>query len=407
MSRIRIKNFGPIKKGCEDNDGWIDIKKVTAFIGNQGSGKSTVAKLISTFLWIEKALVRGEDQKWFVRKNRLKNQFLPYHRLDYYLNKNTEIEYSGKAYNIVYNNESSSFELDQLHENSYILPQIMYIPSERNFLSYVKSPKELRLSSKSLQEFLTEFERAKRDARGGLSLPINKVKLQYDELNDTLNIKGEDFKLRLSHSSSGFQSIVPLYLVSRFLTRSVKHTEESDQEMSAEESDRYRKSVDLIINNNTLSNEQKRIAMSQLASKFNKSAFINIVEEPEQNLFPSSQWELLKSILEFNNDSPGNGLIMTTHSPYIINYLSIAVQAGELYKKLKGSILTERLHTIVPEDSAITADDVAVYQLDEENGTITRLEDYKGIPSDENYLNMGLRHGNELFDKLLEIEEEL
>jgi len=34
----------------------MDVKKVTVFIGNQGSGKSTVAKLISSFSWIEKAL---------------------------------------------------------------------------------------------------------------------------------------------------------------------------------------------------------------------------------------------------------------------------------------------------------------------------------------------------------------
>ena len=52
MGKIKIKNFGPIKEGYQDNDGWIDIKKVTVFIGNQGSGKSTVAKLISTFVWI-------------------------------------------------------------------------------------------------------------------------------------------------------------------------------------------------------------------------------------------------------------------------------------------------------------------------------------------------------------------
>ena len=53
MSKIKIKNFGPIKEGCLENDGWIEIKKVTVFIGNQGSGKSTIAKLISTFTWIE------------------------------------------------------------------------------------------------------------------------------------------------------------------------------------------------------------------------------------------------------------------------------------------------------------------------------------------------------------------
>lgn len=39
MSRIRIRNFGPIKDGCMTNNGWVDIQKVTVFIGNQGSGK--------------------------------------------------------------------------------------------------------------------------------------------------------------------------------------------------------------------------------------------------------------------------------------------------------------------------------------------------------------------------------
>ena len=48
MSRIKIKNFGPLKETASVTDGWIDIKKVTVFTGNQGSGKSTVAKLVST-----------------------------------------------------------------------------------------------------------------------------------------------------------------------------------------------------------------------------------------------------------------------------------------------------------------------------------------------------------------------
>ena len=63
MSKIRIKNFGPIKEGFQENNGWIDIKKVTLFIGNQGSGKSTVAKLISTFTWLEKSLYNQNSKK--------------------------------------------------------------------------------------------------------------------------------------------------------------------------------------------------------------------------------------------------------------------------------------------------------------------------------------------------------
>ena len=59
MSKIKIKNFGPIREGFVDNDGWMDVNKVTVLIGDQGSGKSTVAKLISVFSWIEKNIVRN------------------------------------------------------------------------------------------------------------------------------------------------------------------------------------------------------------------------------------------------------------------------------------------------------------------------------------------------------------
>ena len=55
MDRITIKNFGPIKNGV------VDVNRITLFCGPQGSGKSTVAKLVSTFAWLEKSLVRGEN----------------------------------------------------------------------------------------------------------------------------------------------------------------------------------------------------------------------------------------------------------------------------------------------------------------------------------------------------------
>lgn len=63
MSRIKIKNFGPLKETVSAMDGWIDIEKVTVFTGNQGSGKSTVAKLVSTFTWMEKVLTRGISRR--------------------------------------------------------------------------------------------------------------------------------------------------------------------------------------------------------------------------------------------------------------------------------------------------------------------------------------------------------
>ena len=52
MKKLFIKNFGPIKNGFTDSeDGFFDISKVTVFVGEQGAGKSTIAKLIS-LLWV-------------------------------------------------------------------------------------------------------------------------------------------------------------------------------------------------------------------------------------------------------------------------------------------------------------------------------------------------------------------
>ena len=399
MSSIIIENFGAIKM----HNAPIEIKKVTFFIGNQGSGKSTVAKLIATFMWIEKALVRGDyDRKWFERKNRFKNTFLPYHRIENYLKEDTFIQYEGEAYIITYENES--LKLEEKKNNNYSLPQIMYVPSERNFIAYVKSPKELKLSSEALKEFLTEFDNSKEIVKN-LELPINtintinKVILDYDKLNDTLNLKGKDYKIKLTEASSGFQSFVPIYMVSNYLVNTIKKDSGIKVSMSGEEINRFRKEIEQLYKDKHLSDEQKRIAISVLPQKFNKNSFINIVEEPEQNLFPTSQGNMLYNLLKINNEIADNKLIITTHSPYLVNYVSLAVEAG----KLKQGVIAEkegRLNEIVP----INADDLAIYQLKEEDGTIKLLDSYEGIPSDENFLNDEIGRTNELFADLLDLQ---
>ncbi|MGY3855605.1 AAA family ATPase [Aeromonas aquatilis] len=408
MTRMRIKHFGPIGPGRLDNDGWIDFKPVTLFIGNQGAGKSTVAKLFATFCWIEKALVRGDfEKKWFERKGRFKNKFLGYHRLENYQKGETSIEYEGDAYAISY--AGGQLSIRELSSQQYALPQVMYVPAERNFISYVRHTRELKLSSESLQEFLTAFDQAKQSLRGSMTLPINNIEIEYDKLNDIINLRGQGHKVRLTDAASGFQSFVPVYLVSQHLANLVQTQSKNDQPaMSTDEMTRFKKAVASIFANDILTDEQKRVAMSVLSNRFNKTAFINIVEEPEQNLFPSSQWELLKNLLAFNHQGPQNQLVLTTHSPYIVNYLSLAIQGRQLQQRMQaaGRIdLLPELYQLIPESALLVADEVAIYQCDEQEGRISQLDCYEGIPSDQNLLNDWLRMGNSLFDQLLQLEE--
>ena len=98
-------------------------------------------------------------------------------------------------------------------------------------------------------------------------------------------------------------------------------------------------------------------------------------------------------------------LVMTTHSPYLINYLTLAIEANKLKSKVKTEELTSKLNEIVPLKSTLDGDDLVIYQLDEKNGQIVKLKSYKGLPSDENYLNIGLAESNDEFSKLLDIED--
>jgi len=403
MSKIRIKDFGPIKQGLK-NDEWIDIKKVTVFIGNQGSGKSTIAKLISTLSWIEKALVRGDQNEFALsKKNAFENHF-SYQNIHDYFKQNTVIEYHGKAFYIAYRGGAITIARNSNNED-YGFPKIMYVPSERNFVSSVRNLRELKGLPSTLYTFSDEFVQGIEDLKGPLDLPINNVKFEYQKLNKLSWIVGEDYKIKLSVASSGFQSVVPLFIVTRYLTNALK--EESNnayKEISIEDEMRIRREIREILLNDNLSGEVKQASLEFLSAKYSTASFLNIVEEPEQNLYPSSQRQILNSLLLYNNKEDKNVLVMTTHSPYLINYLTLAVKAGSIASELNQE-QAEQMNKIVPRGSAIDGKDLIIYELNEKNGTLNVLETYKGLPSDENKLNDELGDSNELFAQLLEIQQ--
>ena len=412
MSKIRVKNFGPIREGYSDNNGWMDIRKVTILIGNQGSGKSTIAKLISTLSWIEKALVRGD---FTVNQLKTYNRFkkhCSYQNLSNYFKEDTIIEYNGKAFYISYRFGEVSAHKNS--ENGYSFPKIMYVPSERNFVSSVRNVNTLKGLPSTLYTFSDEFIKASEGIKGQVELPINNVKFEYQKLNKLSWIVGDNYKIKLSEASSGFQSFVPLFIVSDFLAKSLKKEDDNTiKEISIEEEKRIRKEIEQILSNTNISDDVKQASLEFLSAKFKYSSFINIVEEPEQNLFPTSQRQILNSLLKFNNVDYNNKLVITTHSPYLINYLTLVIKAEMIFKKIKinhtgkHDDLLLKLFQIVPYNSMVSSENTIIYELDEKDGSIGLLDNYSGLPSDENQLNNKLEESNELFANLLEIQQKI
>ena len=96
MTSIKIKHFGPIVEGYTENDGFINIDKLMIFIGGQGSGKSTVVKLISTLSWLEKALFKETISIKDVSENgAFKDIWCEYQSIQNYFKKNSFVEYKG------------------------------------------------------------------------------------------------------------------------------------------------------------------------------------------------------------------------------------------------------------------------------------------------------------------------
>ncbi|MFN7659548.1 MAG: ATP-binding protein, partial [Dolichospermum sp.] len=124
----------------------------------------------------------------------------------------------------------------------------MYVPAERNFFSVVKGAEKLKRLPQSLFAFFEELERSQQELSESLTLPVGDVKLEFDKINSSLNILGQDYKLNISESSSGFQSFIPLFLVSRNIALSIGQNKDSSQnELSGEEQQRLKIEIERIL----------------------------------------------------------------------------------------------------------------------------------------------------------------
>lgn len=73
--------------------------------------------------------------------------------------------------------------------------------------------------------------------------------------------------------------------------------------------------------------------ITTVANKYTNSFFLNVVEEPAQNLFPESQMKNLAFLLEAANVNDENKIVMTTHSPCVLSYITLAAKSYELMNK--------------------------------------------------------------------------
>lgn len=454
--KIRIKNFGPIKGGfTESKDGFFDIHKITVLLGEQASGKSCIAKLISAFLWTEKSLLRKDNGKVnsieVIESEEFFTELFDYHNITDYFTDKTEIEFYGQKYKFTITRRS--LHAEEYSKENYEMPKIMYIPAERTFLSAVKNPQAVAGLPAQLYTLLEEYTNACIElGSSSIALPLDDTYFSYNMNSKSSIISDKDnlYSLQLHQTASGIQALTPLILVSNYLASSFFTVgKNTHRDLSLEETEKIKQKYSIILNMLGLGtialgilfadafllpaglislltaagirlpknvanakNEfhNQKLNKKEIADKFTAafsgyytSFFYNIVEEPELSLFPSAQKNVLFKLLEYTNLIPENRLLLTTHSPYIPAYLNTAVKAYELSLGADGKI-KNKLEKIIPEESWISGKDVAVYELSG-NGEITYLKKHNDLfISDKNILNQMLENTNNIYADLLDIE---
>lgn len=350
MKKLYVENFGPVKKAE------IELRGVNLFIGAQSIGKSTLAKLITIMtdhISLCKLIANGYDgwlkqlEAYNLSAYNEDSYKIVYDMTEEGINLHIEIQpkevsslmkKDGKEIlkkedivaNVIrlkpiFHGEDilKSIKENEKGDSSQFLIDVMrnslYIPAERIIYSVITNllPAFTLANSsipQNLLRFMVDLENAK-SLFSQYKMPLLNVSYKHEGREDIIVVDGSQKDIPLTAASSGIQSTTPLLLVLQYAIEKREY-----------------------------------------------SSFV--IEEPECNLFPEKQVELLKHILT-TVKSNEHILTITTHSPYLLSAMNNYLFAGMLIKKY-GESISKPLNEALPDICLLNSDNCAVYSLGED-----------------------------------------
>ena len=328
---IIIRNFGPITEIEIE-----DIRPLTVFIGESGSGKSTIMKVIILFRWIYKMVnIRSYLKHSDISQTPFGLEFKPLlikNGLIDYLKDDTEIIYSRGDNTISYLGSLKAYIIVPTEQLS--LDKMCFIGDKRNIIPDILANKmDRKTASFYLKETLDDTLLALNQIS---HLEINYLGVEFVAKKTSSGTKffiqnrlgNKDYSIDFENSSSGTQTVVPLSLIIEY----------------------YSKEYNLVnaFNKTILGymSENDQLANFKPVKNIGDITFKNVhihIEEPELSLYPESQRSLLNFIVNrCFIDKPTNygmTLMMATHSPYIINHLNLLIMAGSKNSLVENALL--------------------------------------------------------------------
>ncbi|HCC51349.1 MAG TPA: hypothetical protein DEQ30_04260 [Porphyromonadaceae bacterium] len=366
MKYLKIKNIGPII----DID--IELNKLNIFIGPQSSGKSTITKIACFCSWVEKKItLLNVNQELLSKEGAFAEELVRFHKLTGYLQDDSYIYYESDILKIEYHHSEKSPVFTWKKRFKYKKGKISYIPSERNIVATIPNWINIKFIDNSTRSFMSDWDEARNAYKEESPLNILNVGAKYffDGENDRVIVNRLNKELELTNTSSGLQSLIPLLVLFDYLYDWIYHNENPESVKDIKDKNTTDRELEQAVLNSAEHANIQEAKLDILKRNFKEihhtSAYL---EEPEQNLFPEAQRDLVGELIHFNNLNENHSLTITTHSPYIlssINNLMYAYQAGKKDK--------QKVCTIISEQNWINYDEVRAYFVSD--GMVTSILD--------------------------------
>ena len=324
---ITKHNVGPLRPIEQ-----LEILPLTVLIGESAIGKSTLMKVLVLMRYLYKlANIRS-----FLKHSKITNSpfiirfesLLKTTNLVAFFQSNSYIRYevhadSGNVYSIEYDNSKIKRTLlPKISEEDLKFWKESFVSENRN-VSPSWTAKALTNKNASLgfyfHETMNDFAQAVKDDKEydlsylGLKLSVKHpkgrpVKLTVMPVNDAYA------PIELTQASSGIQTSTPLSVIVQHFAKDYSFKEA------------FRRSVlDYLYDNELLTKFSPVIELADLPKYVHSH-----LEEPELSLFPDAQCRLIDDLVKTVNAASSNdrkmGIIMATHSPYILNYLNVLIR---------------------------------------------------------------------------------
>lgn len=323
---LKVKNIGALKEVYLK-----ELKPLTVLIGASASGKSTLMKIIALMRYIYKRV----NIRAYLKNSQIDGAIFYIRFQDYLkdgmktlITKDSEIEYrvkavSGREYVISYKDGKLNAAVDIPNEDLTFFKEA-WVSEMRNVIpvwasrgSFVSGSSFGFYFDETFNDFDTATDLVKDIDLGYLGMELKIEKGGNNQKKFLISPKdGSYTPIELKFASSGTQTTAPLVTLMRYFANDFSFK------------DAMRRSIIMMLFEKNLTEKyHPGIELGNLPKYVHVHA-----EEPELSLDPHSQRLLVDTMARytFHDHDKGRemGLVLATHSPYIINHLNVLLRAS-------------------------------------------------------------------------------